>query len=572
MRPRPSGPSPQRAVFQTRRRGTVLIIVLVLIMLLTLAVYGFTERMLTENKAAVFHGTHSQALASAASGIEYAAAVISSRAADPANPISVYHRPDLFAGQVMYESASAMAMGRFSLVAPVEGSDTASTLRFGLSDESGKLNLNALLSWDLDEEQQALVLMALPGVTEDLADAILDYIDSDEEPRLFGAESDYYQSISALAFAKNAPLESIDELLMVRGMTPEILFGEDANRNGLLDPSEDDGPASLPIDNADGVLQVGLAQYLTIHSQESNARLDGAPKIAINQEMLVDLYDEIVEVVGDEDMARFIVAYRMHGPLEDELEEESSGENRSSNSEQTDESEGGGSSGRQQAGASAAMDQAAGALAGAIAGASGAEPVIRGGLDLSAGPQFEVESLYDLVDREVEIPADAEEGIEAETIISPWTSANVLADYPLLYDLFATTEDPTIEGRVNVNQARYEVLIGLPGMTEEIANGILASRMSAGGQPVEEDASRLTTAWLVSEGIVDLPTMRTLDPYLTARGDIFRVQSVGFFDGGGPRARVEAVIDGTVYPAKILQYRDFTELGAGYSPAQLLPQ
>lgn len=572
MRPRPSGPSPQRAVFQPRRRGTVLIIVLVLIMLLTLAVYGFTERMLTENKAAVFHGTHSQALASAASGIEYAAAVISSRAADPANPISVYHRPDLFAGQVMYESASAMAMGRFSLVAPVEGSDTASTLRFGLSDESGKLNLNALLSWDLDEEQQALVLMALPGVTEDLADAILDYIDSDEEPRLFGAESDYYQSISALAFAKNAPLESIDELLMVRGMTPEILFGEDANRNGLLDPSEDDGPASLPIDNADGVLQVGLAQYLTIHSQESNARLDGAPKIAINQEMLVDLYDEIVEVVGDEDMARFIVAYRMHGPLEDELEEESSGENRSSNSEQTDESEGGGSSGRQQAGASAAMDQAAGALAGAIAGASGAEPVIRGGLDLSAGPQFEVESLYDLVDREVEIPADAEEGIEAETIISPWTSANVLADYPLLYDLFATTEDPTIEGRVNVNQARYEVLIGLPGMTEEIANGILASRMSAGGQPVEEDASRLTTAWLVSEGIVDLPTMRTLDPYLTARGDIFRVQSVGFFDGGGPRARVEAVIDGTVYPAKILQYRDFTELGAGYSPAQLLPQ
>lgn len=542
-------------------------------MLLTLAVYGFAERMLAENKAAIFHGTQSQALASAASGVEYAAAIISARAADPENPISVYHRPDLFAGQVMYESTSPMAMGRFSLVAPVEGSETASTLRFGLSDESGKLNLNTLLSWDLDEAQQAEVLMVLPGMTEDLADAILDYIDDDEETRLFGAESDYYQSISSVAFAKNGPLESIDELLMVRGMTPEILFGEDANRNGLLDPSENDGPGTLPIDNADSVLQFGLAQYLTIHSRESNARSDGSPKIAINQEMLVDLYDEIIEVVGDEDMARFIVAYRMYGPFGEDEDEDLAGEGGSANSDSGPQESN--SNSRQQAGASGAMDRAAGALAGAIAGASGAEPVLRGGLDLSAGPKFEVNSLYDLVERQVEIPANEEEGTDAEVILSPWTSANILADYPLLHDLFAATEDPMIEGRVNVNQARYEVLISLPlevGMTEEIASGILSARVSPGGQPVEEDVSRATTAWLVSEGIVDLPTMRTLDPYLTARGDIFRVQSVGFFDGGGPRARVEAVIDGTVYPAKILQFRDFTELGAGYSPAQLLPQ
>ena len=65
--------------------------------------------------------------------------------------------------------------------------------------------------------------------------------------------------------------------------------------------------------------------------------------------------------------------------------------------------------------------------------------------------------------------------------------------------------------------------------------------------------------------------MRAVDKYLTARGDVFKVQSVGFFDGGGPTARIEAVIDGSVTPAKIVSFRDLSDLGRGYAPSQLLP-
>ena len=39
------------------------------------------------------------------------------------------------------------------------------------------------------------MLMGLPGMTDDMADAILDWIDADDTPREQGAESDFYGSL-----------------------------------------------------------------------------------------------------------------------------------------------------------------------------------------------------------------------------------------------------------------------------------------------------------------------------------------------------------------------------------------
>jgi hypothetical protein len=73
-------------------------------------------------------------------------------------------------------------------------------------------------------------------------------------------------------------------------------------------------------------------------------------------------------------------------------------------------------------------------------------------------------------------------------------------------------------------------------------------------------------------GQVDMPTMRQLDQFITARGDVFRAQVVGHFDAGGPVCRLEAIIDATQQPPKLLQLRDLTDLGRGFSQAQLLQQ
>lgn len=65
--------------------------------------------------------------------------------------------------------------------------------------------------------------------------------------------------------------------------------------------------------------------------------------------------------------------------------------------------------------------------------------------------------------------------------------------------------------------------------------------------------------------------MQQLDQYLTARGGIYRVNSIGYFDEAGPFMRLEAVIDTTQSkkPPVILFLKDLTELGRGY-PQQLL--
>ncbi len=82
------------------------------------------------------------------------------------------------------------------------------------------------------------LLMGLPGMTEEIADAILDYMDEDDEPREFGAERDAYASLEPPYEPKNGPLHTVEELLLVLGVTPYLLFGTDANRNGLADMHE----------------------------------------------------------------------------------------------------------------------------------------------------------------------------------------------------------------------------------------------------------------------------------------------------------------------------------------------
>jgi hypothetical protein len=143
---------------------------------------------------------------------------------------------------------------------------------------------------------------------------------------------------------------------------------------------------------------------------------------------------------------------------------------------------------------------------------------------------------------------------------------------PDVLDKLSLVDDPFIQGRINVNVAPYEVLLGLPNMTQALAQQIVAAQgmganTSASGS---SQSQRATSAWLVAEGLVSsASTMAQLDPYITAHGAVYRVQSIGYFDEGGPFVRLEAVIDGSVDPPRILNMRDLTELGRGFTRQQL---
>ena len=103
----------------------------------------------------------------------------------------------------------------------------------------------------------------VPVMTPDIADAILDYIDSNEDVRSFGVESDHYLGLSPPYRAKNGPLETVEELLLVKGVTPQLLFGQDVNRNFQIDPFEQDLPTGEGADPGDPSSAFGWLAYLT---------------------------------------------------------------------------------------------------------------------------------------------------------------------------------------------------------------------------------------------------------------------------------------------------------------------
>lgn len=537
------------------RRGSLLVVVLVVVVFLTLAAANYSAWMTTELEATRVAGSDIQARMLADSGAEYIASVLANRGTGTSD--NLLHNPEQFLGVPVIESERDRARGRFTVIAPLEQGNVGLGIRYGLIDESGKLNLNRLDQMALDDEQSRTLLMRLPGMTEEIADAIRDWIDSDDTSRDYGVESEYYESLNPPYAAKNGPLESLDELLLVRGVTPELLYGEDANRNGLLDPNEDDGDFSPPYDNVDGVLDLGWQAYLTTVSRELNLRPDGTSKIDVNNGILSDLYDELEAEFG-EDVAKFVVAYRMGGPKDQPPDDETSSGGLSSSS----------TAGQQRQQLERQVTGAVGQIAGAALSPGGT--VTRGGMDLARGAQFQVKSLWELMDPATSRTDATVDGREVE-LVSPWTPD--AATIPLVMEALTTTSDTYLEGRININQARPEILAGLPNMTSEVVSAIVASQpVDAAGQPVTAVIeARKTTGWLYTEGLVDIWTMRALDPYITARGDVYRAQVLGFFEGGGPVSRIEVVIDATQTPPRITFHRDLDDLGRGYTREQMYP-
>ncbi len=168
-------------------------------------------------------------------------------------------------------------------------------------DEASKLNINTAT-----REQ----LMALPYMEENIADAILDWRDTDDEPQTGGAEVGYYDALPIPYTIRNGPLRTIRELLRIKGVTEELLYGEDTNLNGRLDANEKDGTLSPPADNGDDYLDEGWIAYLTCSSYDRNVDADGNKRVNINQANEKQLESQLQIRPGQ---ARWIVQNRARG-------------------------------------------------------------------------------------------------------------------------------------------------------------------------------------------------------------------------------------------------------------------
>jgi general secretion pathway protein K len=100
-----------------------------------------------------------------------------------------------------------------------------------LTDESGKVDINT--ASELVLKNLFLNMGVQAEEADTIVDSIMDWKDVDNLHRLHGAESDYYMSLPNPYKAKDAPFDTVEELLLVKGVTSEILYGS-KDRKGVI--------------------------------------------------------------------------------------------------------------------------------------------------------------------------------------------------------------------------------------------------------------------------------------------------------------------------------------------------
>lgn len=496
-------------------RGFILLIVLVTIIVLALSAYTFALLMISEDEVTRLTGRRIQSRYLVESGVDFTRLMLSNDDATIHEMGGLWDNPGQFQGvPVAIDPMRPEDIGRVTIVAP--GMDTEGNLdgfRHGLTDESAKLNVNTLTyadNWVPGGGRQ--LLMSLPLMREDVADAILDWMDPDDDTRELGTEYSYYAGLSPPYAPKNGPMDSIEELLLVRGVTPQLLFGLDNNHNGILDLDEQysEDAGSIPPE-----MQLGWANYLTLYSKESNLNPSGLERININDDDLGQLYDDLRSVFNEE-WSSFIIAYRQNGPFTEEPPE----------------------------------DQEEGFV----------------NVDLTQPANHTFSQVIDLIDARTTADGLNEDGDTVAIIIdSPVNQINMSQTLPLVMQNLTTVSGDNIPGRINVMQASRVVLNGIPGMTEQIIDDIIRLREFELDDPGLTDINRKYETWLLEQGVVELPTMKAITPFVCAGGDVYRAEVVGYYQDSVATSRAEVILDTTELVPRILFWRDKSHLQSGYS-------
>ena len=278
-------------------RGTVLVAVMVITTMAAMAAATLMFRIRAEVTASAAGANGEQAFAAAMSGIQQTLDLLG-RPADQTG--GWYDNPDRLRNQLVWDDG----INRWYFTIYAHNPEDREQFRYGVTDEAGKININIA---DAD------MLLGLPNMTEELVDCLMDFRDIDETPRTNGAEQDYYDQLPFPYRIKNAPFATLEEVLLVKGFNGTVVFGEDANLNGLLDANEDDGEDTFPPDDADGELNRGLRAAATTISYDPDLRGDGQSRLNINGG-LRDL-GRLGRIGLSRQTVEFIQVYRAEGNL-----------------------------------------------------------------------------------------------------------------------------------------------------------------------------------------------------------------------------------------------------------------
>ena len=584
MRLKETGSLPK--LYGRGRKAFVLLTVLVVIAFLALAAYRYNDLMRSEYLAS--HGAQrsAESRALAESGLNYSMAV-------------------LFAGQGQLAVNTSQSLE----VDPANSSPLKGSFQIiQVEEESAKLNLNSLLDLDSsgDTLRQVLekVQSTIPEMTDDVIAAIIDWMDEDDDLEEQGAETEYYMALDPPYRAKNAPVDSIEELLLVRGVTPALL----------------NGSGTSP----------GLKSLFTVNTREVNFESDGTTIVRLNEGDLTTLESGLSTALGEPSVSQFIMAYRLYGNTKSSGSSggsssagggaasspssggSSSTSSASGGSSSTSGGLGSSSSQKPSTGSSGPSSSSGGPFGGASS--SGSSSISAGGtativssggavtvtasvgatapqsssitvvdpaklqtqIDQDKQPNFfrqlkKVTSIFDLASTDVTVSYQSGNQKVSGTLKSPLKDPSVASQYlPLLFSATSTASAPDsadkveLPAKLNVMAAPYEVLSLLPGLEDQDIQNILTNRPQPG------DSTGDTLAWLLTKAQISASKLSRVEKYLTTRPKMVRVVSVGKLDGFGVTTVLEGMIDLSGPRPRLAGIRDLSDVyrsdDSGQSP------
>jgi len=218
------------------KKALALVVTLWVLVLLSLIGLAFVRTVRVDIRIARYHKNNLQALLLAKSGLTVIMADLS-RDNNEFDSLSEDYLKKYFYTKEEIEKRTLSNSVHRSQVREFEFKDKdgklIGTYSIKITDEMGKFPINAV-----DEAMDSMVKYLFDSINSDnkesIVGSLLDWIDSDDLHRLNGAEEDYYKGIANPYECKNGPLDTVEEMLLVKGITPDVFYGSGESK-GIAD-------------------------------------------------------------------------------------------------------------------------------------------------------------------------------------------------------------------------------------------------------------------------------------------------------------------------------------------------
>jgi general secretion pathway protein K len=248
------GPAPNHAG-SGQAKGVALIMVLWVMTILSVVVLEFSFAMRTEVNITQNYKEDLQLYSMAQGGIQRAIAELIYKH----DPKVQLLRKTLVTEEIPADKMEWVADGRVYTFPFDQG-----RCEIKMMSEAGKVNINLVSESVL---RRIISLFGIEGDKRDIVvDSILDWKDPDDFYRVNGAENAYYQSLKEPYDCKNANFDSIEELLLVRGVSPALFYGRKGLKNGEEGEKE---------------TQAGLKDIFSVYSPGGQIDINSATSVVL---------------------------------------------------------------------------------------------------------------------------------------------------------------------------------------------------------------------------------------------------------------------------------------------------